>query len=251
MSVSLILTILLTSLLFGSLSLLILMLNTVHSLLLLIEIFLFGAILLFFFQVEFFGLIFLMIYLGAILVLFLFVVMMLDIKTSSIQNDDINGLFLKGFFLWCFIPLIIWWFLSDSVIFSEIWQLLTSTNYWTNSLYKMNFFSSTLISFQNLQVVGWYLFDFQPLLFLFSGIILYIAMIGAIVITVDTNTTKSNQKIQNAIVQGMRKGALVSYFSAQPAKKQWKKIIWLHYVKSWYGVKPKKKSWQWYGSASK
>jgi hypothetical protein len=45
-------------------------------------------------------------------------------------------------------------------------------------------------------------------------------MIGAIVITVDTNTTKSNQKIQNAIVQGMRKGAFVSYFSTQPLKKQ-------------------------------
>ena len=246
MSVSLILTILLTSLIFGSLSLLILMLNTVHSLLLLIEIFLFGAILLFFFQVEFFGLIFLMIYLGAILVLFLFVVM----KTSSIQNDEISGLFLKGFFLWCFIPLIIWWFLSDSILISEIWQLISNTNYWTNSLYIMNFFSSTLISFENLHVVGWYLFDFQPLLFIFSGVILYIAMIGAIVITVDTNTTKSNQKIQNAIVQGMRKGALVSYYHANPSKKQWKYIPKWHWGKSWF-VKPAKESWQWLGSVTK
>jgi NADH-quinone oxidoreductase subunit J len=84
------------SFILGSLSLLVLMLNTIHSLLLLIEIFIFGAFLLFFFNVEFLGLIFLMIYLGAILVLFLFVVMMLDIKTSSVQNDDLKSFVFKG-----------------------------------------------------------------------------------------------------------------------------------------------------------
>lgn len=250
MSFSLFLTIFLTSILFGSLSLLILMLNTVHSLLLLIEIFLFGAILLFFFQVEFFGLIFLMIYLGAILVLFLFVVMMLDIKTSSIQNDDISGMFLKGFFLWCFIPILIWWFLSDSIILAEIWTYISPKTYWSNSLYWMNFFSSTLINFENLQVVGWYLFDFQPLLFLLSGFILYIAMIGAIVLTVDTNATKSNQKIQNAIVQGMRKGSLISYYHASPDKKQWKYIPKWHWTKWWF-VKPSTTSWKWLGHVTK
>ena len=89
-------SIFITSLILTSLSLLVLMLNTVHSLLLLLEIFVLGSVLLFFFKVEFLGLIFLMIYLGAILVLFLFVVMMLDIKTAAAANDDPNTYIFKG-----------------------------------------------------------------------------------------------------------------------------------------------------------
>jgi NADH-quinone oxidoreductase subunit J len=84
---------------FANLCLLILMLNAVHSLLLLIQIFLFGSWFLFLLNMEFFGLIFLMIYLGAILVLFLFVVMMLDIKVAVVEHDDLGGFFYKSFFI--------------------------------------------------------------------------------------------------------------------------------------------------------
>jgi len=94
--INLFLILFISSLILGSLSLLVLMLNTVHSLLLLLEIFVIGSLLLFMFKVEFLGLIFLMIYLGAILVLFLFVVMMLDIKTTAVQNDDLSGFFFKS-----------------------------------------------------------------------------------------------------------------------------------------------------------
>ena len=96
-----------TSLILGSLSLLVLMLNTIHSLLLLLALFIIGSLLLFFFKVEFLGLIFLMIYLGAILVLFLFVVMMLDIKTTAVQNDDLNQFIFKGLGLFFFIPVFV------------------------------------------------------------------------------------------------------------------------------------------------
>jgi NADH:ubiquinone oxidoreductase subunit 6 (subunit J) len=48
-----------------------------------------------------------MIYLGAILVLFLFVVMMLDIKTTAVQNDDLNQFIFKGLGLFFFIPVFV------------------------------------------------------------------------------------------------------------------------------------------------
>jgi NADH-quinone oxidoreductase subunit J len=54
--------------------------NPIHSLFFLILVFLFSSLIFFFLQLEFFALIFLIIYIGAILVLFLFVIMMLNLK---------------------------------------------------------------------------------------------------------------------------------------------------------------------------
>lgn len=238
-------SVIITSFILSSLSLLVLMLNTVHSLLLLIEIFIFGAFLLFFLNVEFLGLIFLMIYLGAILVLFLFVVMMLDIKTSSIQNDDLNSFLLKGVGIWFFLPIFIWWLLSDSLILSGMWQFFNKDLlYWSPSLFYLNFYN--LVNTQtNLETIGWYLFDYQPFLFLLSGILLYIAMIGAIVISVDKKD-HYNQKIQNPMVQAMRKGALVHYISGRVPIEHWKMVPRLHWGLDWY-KKPRRVLWQWLG----
>jgi len=233
------------SFILGSLSLLVLMLNTIHSLLLLIEIFIFGAFLLFFFNVEFLGLIFLMIYLGAILVLFLFVVMMLDIKTSSVQNDDLKSFVFKGIGIWFFLPVFIWWLFSDSLVLSTLWQNFTTTSlYWSPSLYILNFFQLIKTS-TNLEVLGWYLFDFQPFLFLLSGIILYISMIGAIVISVDISMN-ANQKLQNPIVQAMRKGSLVHYTNSQVKGFHWEMVPRLHWGVPWY-KKPRRILWSWLG----
>lgn len=232
----------------SSLSLLILMLNTIHSLLLLIEIFIFGTFLLFFFNVEFLGLIFLMIYLGAILVLFLFVVMMLDIKVASIQNDDLNSLFFKGIAIWFFLPIFIWWLFSDSLILSGMWQSFQSNDfYWSPSLYTLNFYD--LVKTQtNLETVGWFLFDFQPFLFLLSGVILYIAMIGAIVLSVDSYMN-ANQKIQNPMVQAMRKGVLVNYITSRVPIKHLEMIKKFHWSKEliWWYKKPNHNLWSWVG----
>ena len=240
-------SIFITSLILTSLSLLVLMLNTVHSLLLLLEIFILGSILLFFFKVEFLGLIFLMIYLGAILVLFLFVVMMLDIKTAAATNDDPNTYIFKGLGLWVFIPFFIWWVFGDTVMLSSVWQSFDLTgNYWTPALYTLDFYQLVSVS-SNLQTIGWYLFDFQPFLFLLAGIILYIAMIGAIVISVDI-TMNADQKLQNAIVQGMRKGNVVAYFSTSVKRKHWEMATQVHWGRA-VNHFPKPKTWmyRWLG----
>ena len=59
--------------------------NPLHSVLFLVLSFLMSSILLFIFENEFLALFFLIIYLGAIAILFLFVVMMLDIKFKDLQ----------------------------------------------------------------------------------------------------------------------------------------------------------------------
>lgn len=96
----------LISLIFSSLSFLLSSLNAVYSLLFLICLFILGTILLFLLNVTFLGLIFFMIYIGAIVVLFLFVIMMLDIKSNIIQKTSLtqtsfsfNNLILIGIFI--------------------------------------------------------------------------------------------------------------------------------------------------------
>ena len=66
--------------------------NPVHSVLFLILSFISSAGLLFLLEIEFISLIFIVVYVGAIAVLFLFVVMMLDIKIT-----DSNKFFFKYF----------------------------------------------------------------------------------------------------------------------------------------------------------
>ena len=96
----------LISLIFSSLSFLLSSLNAVYSLLFIICLFILGTILLFLLNVTFLGLIFFMIYIGAIVVLFLFVIMMLDIKSNIIQKTSLtqtsfsfNNLILIGIFI--------------------------------------------------------------------------------------------------------------------------------------------------------
>lgn len=64
-----------------------LMTNPVHSVLFLVLTFCFGSVLFIMLGAEFYGLTYLIVYVGAIAVLFLFVVMMLDIKGSSLTEE--------------------------------------------------------------------------------------------------------------------------------------------------------------------
>jgi NADH:ubiquinone oxidoreductase subunit 6 (subunit J) len=68
------------SFLFGASTLVIGVQNPIHSILILIIVFFLGSLLLFLLCMEYFALLFLIVYVGAIVVLFLFIVMMLEIK---------------------------------------------------------------------------------------------------------------------------------------------------------------------------
>jgi NADH-quinone oxidoreductase subunit J len=61
--------------------------NPVHSVFFLVLVFLTSAFLLFLLEIEFVSLLFVLVYVGAIAVLFLFVVMMLDIKVTKQEKD--------------------------------------------------------------------------------------------------------------------------------------------------------------------
>jgi NADH:ubiquinone oxidoreductase subunit 6 (subunit J) len=71
---------------FGGCTLVIGLQNPIHSILVLISVFIGGSLLLFILNVEYFAVLFLIVYVGAIVVLFLFIVMMLDLKMISVSQ---------------------------------------------------------------------------------------------------------------------------------------------------------------------
>jgi NADH-quinone oxidoreductase subunit J len=93
--------------------------NPIHSILLLIMLFFFGSILLLLLNVEFFAFIFLIVYIGAIAVLFLFMVMTLDIKISNI-SQKINNLFSYRSFLVLLLLINILLFLQEDYLFLHL-----------------------------------------------------------------------------------------------------------------------------------
>lgn len=77
--------------------------NPIHSILLLIRVFFLGTLLLFFLQMEYYARLFLIVYVGAIVVLFLFIIRMLELKRVNVARR-LRDLFafrhvILGFFL--------------------------------------------------------------------------------------------------------------------------------------------------------
>lgn len=151
--------------------------NPVHSVLFLILSFCHAAAILFLFNAEFLGLIFIIIYVGAIAVLFLFVIMMLNIKITYFDNYlKVPFFLLFGFFLMIQI------FLMMEKIFK------TSDNLIFNSIFFIDNISS-------INAIGQSLYNNYLICFLLAGFILLVAMIGAIALTLNFRSERKNELV--------------------------------------------------------
>jgi len=151
--------------------------NPIHSILFLVCVFMLSSILLFCLEIEFLGLSFILIYVGAIAILFLFVVMMLDLKINDklfnrLQYDLVTYFLIFFFFLELALPL------SNLNIFS---QRLSCSNFdWTN-------WSSQVETFSNIQAIGQVLYSYYFIFFLLAGFILFVSIIGSLMLTLTLN----------------------------------------------------------------
>ena len=75
----------------GRSSLVFLVSNPIHSILSLIGVFFLGTCLLFFIQIEYYAILFLIVYVGAIVVLFLFIIRILELKMVNITQSLYNS----------------------------------------------------------------------------------------------------------------------------------------------------------------
>ena len=156
--------------------------NTVYSVFFLILVFVSVSILFIMIGAEFLGIIMLIIYVGAVAILFLFVVMMLNVTKQATEHSS-----RKGFINNVSVGLVV-----GVIIFLE---LLVVVGGWK---YKGNFvpLSETYLNFDlsNTHALGNVLYTDYIHLFQIVGIILLVAMIGSISLTF---SRRENIKKQN------------------------------------------------------
>ena len=146
--------------------------NSIYSVLFLVLSFISSSSLLFLLECEYISLVFIIIYVGAIAVLFLFVVMMLDIKTAYLAKDSLKyfpfGSFLGVIFLIEILIVVPGIFESINPYSTSF--LFNSYSDWVN---KLDYFTE-IIS------IGHLLYTDYVIQFLLSGNILLLATIGPV-----------------------------------------------------------------------
>ena len=159
--------------------------NPVHSVLWLILAFLSSAGLFVLMGAEFVAMLLVIVYVGAVAVLFLFVVMMLDVDFTELKAEMAK-----------YMPLAL---LIGVVI---LMQLGLAFGVWSSSdLAESHRAAVTPEGTQNTAALGMLIYDKYFLLFQLSGLVLLVAMIGAIVLTL---RHRSDIKRQDVLAQMWR-----------------------------------------------
>jgi NADH-quinone oxidoreductase subunit J len=143
---------------------------------------------------EFMALIFIVIYIGAIAVLFLFVIMMLNVKSIN-STKDIAKYFPISNFIGLFVLI---------VISSCIFKTFPENSY--NHSFLANFYLNwidKIDAFVDIHLVGQVMYTHYILQFLVAGFVLLIAIIGASALTLNFKPNVSS-KMQQTFKQVSR-----------------------------------------------
>lgn len=172
--------------------------NSIHSLLSLVACFILSAIILFLLECELLALLFVIIYVGAIAVLFLFVVMMLESKTKDLSKKHTD-----------YIPI--------GIFFGGV--LLMPLAYKIHQTFDLNEYNNTffVITYHNwfdlietipdVKVYGQVLYTYFVLQFLVAGLILLLALVGVVHMT---NNPNQKQKMNQSIFKQIAREATSS-----------------------------------------
>ncbi|PIW51362.1 MAG: NADH:ubiquinone oxidoreductase subunit J [Zetaproteobacteria bacterium CG12_big_fil_rev_8_21_14_0_65_54_13] len=152
--------------------------NTMHSVMFLIFCFFNAAGLFFLLDAEFIGIIMILIYVGAVMVLFTFVVMMLEIHTARLREGFLQYLPMGG--------------LIAIVLMIEFIGAATSGVFSSGDMATAEHLPQSV---NNTVEIGQILYTQYLLGFEIAAIILLVALIGAIVLTLRTRKDAKYQKI--------------------------------------------------------
>lgn len=158
--------------------------NPVHSVLYLILAFFNSAALFLLMGAEFIAMILVIVYVGAVAVLFLFVVMMLDINIAELRQG-----FLK------YLPI------GAAVGLALFAELLLVLGTWTVSPLAGESLRAKVSGVTNTEALGRLIYTDYIFLFQASGMVLLVAMIGAIVLTLRARPGVRRQKIAEQIAR--------------------------------------------------
>jgi NADH-quinone oxidoreductase subunit J len=147
----------------------------VFSLLFLVSSFISSAFLLFLLECEFLALLFIVVYVGAIAILFLFAIMMLETKLVNLKRNTIQY-FPVGIIFFLFLIIPIFYTINDH--FGD--SLVNDNNFYLN-IYQ-NWYD-LIDSTYDISVYGQVLYSYFVLQFLIAGLILLLILIGVVYLT--------------------------------------------------------------------
>jgi len=171
--------------------------NPIFSILFLIGLFLSVSSYLIILGISFIGLSYLIVYIGAVSILFLFILMLINIRTSELQSNTSNSLpltinitILFNYFLF---QLLTYNFISSNYnknIFNNIIIGLNNknlTNYSNNNdIYFVlsQSWDNNLMETINITNIGNIMYTYNNIWLIIASLILLLAMVGSIVITI-------------------------------------------------------------------
>lgn len=159
--------------------------NPIYALLALIFVFLNTALFLLSMQIQFLAFIYLIIYIGAIAILFLFVIMLFNLR--SLKKSDLK---IKDFsFLTISFKLYFFFGLKFFMIIAlDIWNFIEYSNYINNFTIYNKFDLQYFLTYVHWDILlfGNLFYTYYVYLFLVSGMILLTAMVGSIVLALST-----------------------------------------------------------------
>lgn len=162
--------------------------NPVHSILFLILTFVNAAGLFLLLGAEFLGMILIVVYVGAVAVLFLFVVMMLDVDFGALRHGALQylpiGALVGIIFLVELILVVGGWAIDPNLVRTPATAIPPQT------------------VVTNTQALGLVLYTNYVFFFQVAGLILLVAMIGAIVLTLRTREGVRRQDIARQVARG-------------------------------------------------
>lgn len=166
--------------------------NPVYSVLFLILVFFNAAALLLLLGLDFFAIVFLVVYVGAIAVLFLFVVMMLNVKLAEINEKRLRYLPIGG--LLAFLFLLEIFLIVDNDLIPLLGDV-TALVHQDASPSAFVQYSQIVETYSNIEAIGLLIYTYYFFFFLLASIILLVAMIGAIVLTMHKSVSIKRQRV--------------------------------------------------------
>ena len=154
--------------------------HAVHSIYFLILTFFSTYWILVIFEVDYLATLFIIVYVGAIAMLFLFIVMMINIRKKSI-----NQYFFKDYIYRFFVILLL--IIESWLIYQD--SFLKSVKNWENFFVFENIDHIHIYSHNvnNINSISYHLYTYYSIAFILLGFLLLISMVGAIVLTLNKN----------------------------------------------------------------
>ena len=169
--------------------------NPVHSVFFLILVFCFASFLLLRLTIDFLAIIFIVVYVGAVAVLFLFVVMMLNVKLTELSENVVRYLPL-GFFL-------------GVVFFSELAYTMQKSFTISNTEVELSPWVNLIYGSEGIALFGEVLYTHYIHIFIASGMVLLVSMIGAISLTLHHSLNVKRQLVYRQVGRDARKAVFL------------------------------------------